>query len=293
MPLIQSFERDDKMIAVCPNPFRDIDLKVTEQAVKMLEDAGFETAVCPVFGNDDENAIPNGVKTHVLSEIADKCTLAVVIGGDGTILAVVSDAYKNSFPIVGVNLGTKGFMADLEVSDLHRIVDAARGECDYTERMMLDVVLRRNNEAVYTGTVLNDVVLRGYSDCIRLTAINGNSVITSFSGDGIILSTPTGSTGYSMSAGGPIVEPAAKATIISPICAHSMIARSFVLSANRKIRVETGSLRDRKAYIAVDGQIVADIEDYDVLEVSESSHTIKMVDFDSTGFFEIAYKKLV
>lgn len=281
------------MIAVCPNPFRDIDLKVTKQAVKLLENAGFEPVICPVFGHDEENAIPKDVETHTLSEIADKCTLAVVIGGDGTILAVVSDAYKNDFPILGVNLGTKGFMADLEVSELEKIVDAARGECDYTERMMLDVALQRNGETVYSGTALNDIVLRGYSDCIRLTAINGNSVITSFSGDGIILSTPTGSTGYSMSAGGPIVEPAAKAIIISPICAHSMIARSFVLSANRTIRVETASLRDRKAYIAVDGQIITDIEDYDAIEVSESRHVIKMVAFDSTGFFEIAYKKLI
>lgn len=281
------------MIAICPNPFRDIDLVVTKKAAAMLNDAGFETVICPAFMSDEENVIPADVKISDFSELPGKCSLAIAIGGDGTILAVARRIYEYNIPVLGLNLGTKGFMAGLEIENIEKIVDAAKGNCQYTDRMMLDVSLKRDGKEICSGTVLNDVVLRGYSECIRFKVKCDSSLITSFAGDGIILSTPTGSTGYSMSAGGPIVEPSARNIIMSPICAHTMIARSFVLDPTRIVAIKTEKLHDRRAYLALDGKIVIDLANEDIVTVKESGYSIKMVDFAPLGFFEIAYKKLI
>ena len=219
------------MIALCPNPFRDLDLKLTRDCLARLEQAGFTCAICPVFADDEPEALPGDLQYRKLPEIASDCSLAIVIGGDGTILSVVRQLRSGSIPMLGINLGTKGFMANLEAEDLDRIVPAAKGEYRLSRRMMLEVELRRNGKVICRDHALNDVVLHGYGDCIGMTTYCNGDRVSQFSGDGIILSTPTGSTGYSMSAGGPIVEPEAENIIISPICAHMMSSRSFALTS--------------------------------------------------------------
>ena len=280
------------MIAVCPNPFRDHQLALTKEACRLLREAGFETAVCPVFAEDDPNVLPTDISVSALEDVADACSLCIVIGGDGTILSVVRQIHALPLPILGVNLGTKGFMTALEPEDLPLIVDAAKGRYKISRRMMIDVRMERNGETVCMDHALNDIVLHGYGDCIQLTASCGGDTITAFSGDGIILATPTGSTGYSMSAGGPIVEPDAENIIISPICAHVMGARSFVLDPQRCIKVKAEKLHGRRAYMSVDGNSVMDLENGDVIYVSRSEHYTKMANPGLKSFYEIAYEKL-
>ena len=281
------------MIAVCPNPFRDLGLELTKRACTLLQEAGFETAVCPVFAEDDPDILPEGLSARKLGELVKTCSLCVVIGGDGTILSVARQLHDLPVPILGVNLGTKGFMAALEPEDLPRVVDAARGMFKLSRRMMLEATLLRKGEVVCRGHVLNDVVLHGYGDCIRLTAWCDGDIVTSFSGDGIILATPTGSTGYSMSAGGPIVEPNAENILLSPICAHMMGARSFVLSPDRTVKVLTEKLHGRRAYLSFDGNSAADLENEDLLLVTKSEHYTMMADMGLKSFYEIAYEKLI
>ncbi len=158
--------------------------------------------------------------------------------------------------------------------------------------MMLDVEVIRNGEIAFQDCALNDVVMHGYGDCIRLNAWCDGDKVTSFSGDGIILATPTGSTGYSMSAGGPIVEPDAKNIIISPICAHMMSARSFVLDPERTVSVIAEKLHGRRAYLSVDGNFVLDLDNGDIIRVKKSRRYTRMVELGINSFFEIAYKKL-
>ena len=280
------------MIAICPNPFRDIGLNITRQVKALLEAEGFETLVCPVFADDEPEAVPADIETASLRDYADRCTLAVVIGGDGTILSVVRTLHERAIPLLGVNLGTKGFMAALEPENVPLIVRAAKGDMSISRRMMIDVELERDGKVIYTDHALNDVVLHGYGECITLTAWCDGDAITSFSGDGIILSTPTGSTGYSMSAGGPIVEPDAAAIILSPICAHMLSAKSFVLGPERTILVRTQKLHGRRAYMSVDGNSVADLENGDQIRVRRSSHCTLMADLGLKSFYEIAYEKL-
>ena len=280
------------MIAVCPNPFRDHDLELTRKACTLLKEAGAETVVCPVFSEDDPEVLPTDVAVKPLKQVAKDCDLCIVIGGDGTILSVARQLHELPIPILGVNLGTKGFMTALEPEDLPLIVEAAKGKYKISRRMMIEVSLERNGQTIYTDSALNDIVLHGYGDCIQLTASCEGDTITSFSGDGIILSTPTGSTGYSMSAGGPIVEPDAENLIISPICAHVMGARSFVLDPQRTIQVKTEKMHGRRAYMSVDGNSVVDLENGDIVKVFRSNHYTNMANMGLKSFYEIAYEKL-
>ncbi len=280
------------MIAICPNPFRDSELKYTRQAAEMLHAAGYETVVCPVFAEDAPQMIPEDIKATTLDAVRSRCSLVVVIGGDGTILSAARQLHNADIPILGVNLGSKGFMAALEPEHMQLIVKAAAGEYTVSRRMMLDIELERGGEIIYRDKALNDVVLHGYGDCIRLTAWCAGDRITSFSGDGIILSTPTGSTGYSMSAGGPIVEPEASAIIVSPICAHMMSARSYVLSASHDVSVLAEKLHGRRAYISVDGNSVMDLINGDLLRVRRSERCILMADMGLKSFFDLAFEKL-
>lgn len=280
------------MIAICPNPFRDSELKYTRQAAEMLHAAGYETVVCPVFAEDAPQMIPEDIKATTLDAVRSRCSLVVVIGGDGTILSAARQLHNADIPILGVNLGSKGFMAALEPEHMQLIVKAAAGEYTVSRRMMLDIELERGGEIIYRDKALNDVVLHGYGDCIRLTAWCAGDRITSFSGDGIILSTPTGSTGYSMSAGGPIVEPEASAIIVSPICAHMMSARSYVLSASHDVSVLAEKLHGRRAYISVDGNSVMDLTNGDLLRVRRSERCILMADMGLKSFFDLTFEKL-
>lgn len=280
------------MIAVCPNPFRDIGLKLTREAMRILNAAGYDTVVCPVFAEDEPDVIPDDVQTTDLTRVSDRCSMILVIGGDGTLLAVARKLHGIDVPILGVNLGTKGFMATLEPHDLPLIVKAAANEMPVSRRMKMDVDLIRNGSVIYSDCALNDVVIHGYGDCVKLTSSCDGDVMMSFSGDGIILSTPTGSTGYSMSAGGPIVEPDAENIIVTPICAHMMGARSFVLDPSRRVEVKTEKLHTRRAFLSVDGNSVYDMANEDMIVVKRSEQCTRMINMGRRSFYDTAYEKL-
>ena len=280
------------MIALCPNPFRDLELSFTRNVMRLLHDAGFETAVCPVFADDEPEAFPQDIPVSRIPDIADDCSLAVVIGGDGTMLAVARQLHGHDLPMLGVNLGTKGFMTSLEQENILLIVEAAKGHYQISKRMMLDVALIRGEQEICRDSALNDAVIHGYGECVSITAWCNGQRMTGFTGDGVILSTPTGSTGYSMSAGGPIVEPDAENMILSPICAHVMGSRTFVLDPNREIIIRTGISHGRKAYLSVDGNSVYDLENGDILRVRRSTHYALMADMGLKSFYETAFEKL-
>ena len=280
------------MIALCPNPFRDNGLALTLRVRDMLKAEGFDSIICPVYSDDASEVLPAGLEYSGLEHIETTCSLAVVIGGDGTILSVVRALGGGKLPVLGVNLGTKGFMTALEPEELELIAKAAKGEYFESHRMMIDVKLRRRGEFIYSDRALNDVVIHGYGDCVNLTAWCNGAKITNFSGDGIILATPTGSTGYSMSAGGPIVEPDAENIILSPICAHVMGMRSFVLSPERSVRVLAEKLHNRRAYLSVDGNWAMDLENGDEIVVTKSPEYTIMANMGLRSFYEIAYDKL-
>lgn len=280
------------MIAICPNPYRDTGCELSLKIEALLRSEGYETCLCPIFADTDNDSLPVGHVFCDLEEIASSCALIVVVGGDGTILSAARRLQRHAVPLLGINLGTKGFMADLEPEDYACVLQAARGEYTLSKRMKLDVSLLRGGEVLVQDQALNDVVLHGYGDCIQITARCNGKRITAFSGDGLILATPTGSTGYSMSAGGPIVEPTAHNIIISPICAHMMSSRSFVLGGDSVITVEVEKLHTRRAYLSVDGNNLLDLSSGDTVVVRCSQSCTWMADLGLRSFYEIAFEKL-
>ena len=261
------------MIAVCPNPYRDNDLVLTRRCISLLADAGYPAVVCPVFADPGDEVLPPDLDVQKLRDVDQPITLAIVIGGDGTVLNVVRDLNSRAIPLLGVNLGTMGFMTSLEPEDIGLIVN--RGE-----------------EVVFEGSALNDAYIHGYGDSIILHAMCDGQTITSFSGDGIIFSTPTGSTGYSLSAGGPVVEPETENIIVTPICAHTMVSRSFVLGPERVASVTATRLHDTRAYLSVDGYVSADIRKDDLLTVRKSEKKVLFADLGAKSFYENTYEKL-
>ena len=280
------------MIAICPNPYRDADLDYTRRAMRLLAEEGVEGVVCPVFAEEGEEVLPADLPYRSLDAIGEDCTMLIVIGGDGTILSVVRALHGRSVPVLGVNLGTKGFMTALEAEDFDFIRLAARGEFRISERMMLDVSIERGGEVIYTDIALNDAVIHGYGECINITAFCNDERMIAYSGDGVIVATPTGSTGYSLSAGGPIVEPEAEAFILTPICAHSIGAKPFVVGSQKRISVTTEKLHTRRAYLSIDGNSVLDLASGDRMIVRRSEHRTLMARVREKSFFETAYEKL-
>lgn len=279
----------DKII-LRPNLSRDVGMKCTLEAKKLLEDAGHKVVISPAFETDE---IPSGVEIVPMESVVEQSKLIVSFGGDGTILHTARAAIGCHVPIIGVNLGTKGFLAELEPDELHWLLKAAKGEFTPEYRMMLDVRLERKNAETVTGVALNDVVISGIARTIHLKAWGDGQLITEFSGDGVILATPTGSTAYSMSAGGPLVEPTAENIILTPVCAHALAARSFVLEPSRTVRVQISRLDDQKrVFLSVDGGSTIALGEGDELHVSRSEYRTLIAHVSGKSFYDVTYDKL-
>ena len=273
------------MIAVCVNPFRDAQLARTRECLAILRGLKTEGCVCPVFTGEDWTP-PEDLPMRDLGDLPEDLSHIIVLGGDGTILAVVRELRGREVPIIGVNLGTMGFMTALEPDEIPLLPEALKEDARVSSRMMLKLSLERGKETILRDMALNDIVIHGYGECIQPTAWSDGSKMFSFSGDGLIAATPTGSTGYSLSAGGPIVEPDARAILLTPICAHTLAAKPFVLSPERSVTILTEKLTGRRAYLAVDGYTVADLESGDKLKVSCSEHAVKMVELGRRSFYQ-------
>ena len=233
---------------------------------------------------------PDDLAISELEDVIDGASLVVSLGGDGTIMHTVRRMMGHEIPIIGVNLGTVGFLAELDRSDLPMLIPAARGEYTPSPRMMLEISVERGGETVYSNYALNDVSMHGIVQMIRMTARGDGRKILEFSGDGIVISSPTGSTAYSLSAGGPIVEPTAENLILTPICAHALIARSFVLAPDRVVTVTVSDLRCR-AFISSDGDSF-EVLDGDTLIVRKAKYKTMIAHVGEKAFYDIVYEKL-
>ena len=276
-----------KRIVLCPNVQRDENLTCTRRVRDMLQSAGYEVVVSPVYG-----AAP-GMETQELSRALEGAELLVTLGGDGTILHLAPLVMTHSVPMVGVNLGHKGFLTELDGESVDRLLDAAAGEYEIVPRMMLNVEIFRGGRKIFSDTALNEALISGIVQNVRLTALGDGERILTFSGDGIIVSSPTGSTAYSMSAGGPLVEPGAENIILTPICAHMLAARSFVLTAERVVTVRPQELEaDKRCILSVDGRGMTDLQNGDEVVVKKSEHKLCLAHLGTKSFYETAFEKL-
>ena len=221
-----------------------------------------------------------------------KGELLIVIGGDGSILNKAKNAAVMGIPILGVNMGTLGFLSELEADEIDLIDDVVSGNYQSDERMMLDIFIEKQQKTL-NAVALNEIIIaRGeISHTINVNVSSENMTMLDFSGDGVILSTPTGSTAYSLSAGGPIVEPTAENIIITPICPHSINARSIVLNPSRNVAVVPYHLCDKSAYVFIDGYEKIKINENERVIVKKSKLKTKLVRIKNRNFYEIINEK--
>ena len=283
-------------IVLTPNPYRDKQFKTVQQARKILESCGVETATCLPFDVDRDYELPKNIQFQDLQREIKGADMLICFGGDGTILHASKIATAHGLPILGVNIGTMGFIAELEAGELELLRKIPAGDYTIEPRSMLDVtVTGTSGKVLLHESALNDaVVTKGaIARVVQLSVFCDNVEATTFAGDGVIICTPTGSTAYSMSAGGPIVEPSARNLLITPICAHAILAKSIVVSPERVISLKLGKLGRHNAYLSVDGGKAFRLNPGDTITTRASQKVTRLVRLKQTSFFEILSKKFI
>jgi len=229
------------------------------------------------------------------AEMPGAVDMVVVLGGDGTLLAAARALQKKRIPILGVNLGGLGFLTESTLDELYPMLEAIlRDEYKTDERMLLEARVWRNKKAIEEFTVLNDIVINkgALARIIELETSVDNAHLTTFRADGLIIATPTGSTGYSLSAGGPIVYPSLHSIIITPICPHNLTNRPIIVPKETMINVTLCSA-DNEVFLTLDGQVGFKMNLQDRVEVKKSEGFISLIKSPSRGYFEVLRQKLM
>lgn len=282
-----------KNIVLTPNPYRDKNFQTVRYALQILKNAGAQTRLCLPFEVDRGYELPKDLRFSRLERELPNAELVICFGGDGTILHMAKSAAKRGVPVLGVNIGTMGFIAELESSELDKLANLVRGEYTLESRMMLDVTVQREQDILFHDICLNDVVVtKGtVARIVHLAVKCDGTTAMEMGGDGVILATPTGSTAYSLSAGGPIVEPEAQNIVITPICPHDMGSRCIMASDKRTITVEMARNARRNAYLSVDGGKAIRLNMGDVVTVKKSQIVTKLVRLNQRSFYDVVNVK--
>ena len=285
-----------KRILVCTNYEKDPDLSFTLRILEYLRARGAEArAFLPLIPAE---ALPEDVPKNTLcpdpEEYIRTADLLLCLGGDGTMLHNSKLAAKNNVPMLGINLGHMGFITELEREDVDRLGEVLEGRYAVENRMMLDYEVLRDGACIRSGFGLNEAVVARQSPAhsIRLTAYGDDRKISDYSGDGIIIATPTGSTAYSMAAGGPIVEPTAENLLLTPMCAHSLTAKPYVLAGDRHMSVELLRGDNGEAQLLVDGEDFFTLKNGDVVCVKKSAFVTRLIKLRKLSFYDIVRHKL-
>lgn len=261
----------------------------TRKACAVLSDCGVELLMDTRYSDifSDIDALTFSEHFSSISE----CDVVIVIGGDGTILKCAEAAASNNKPILGINCGRLGFMASLERDDLGQLSCLAKGAYTVSPRMMLKITDDEGKEY----HALNDIVISKADDCkiADFKVSKGESTISYLRADGVIFSTATGSTAYSMSAGGPIIEPDMQCIEYTQICPHSLFARSMILSPDSEINVLLHCYKNSHATVTVDGNAVKKITDQAVVRIARSPLALNIIDINGDSFFGSINEKLM
>ena len=276
-------------VELCPNIQKDPEFKVTSSIVSVLVSLGHE-----VYISEEGPILPEGVSTG----ICESPDMMVVIGGDGTIMRAARRAAVTSTPVLGIDLGRVGYLAELAPDDIEGLKDILNGEYYVEKRMLLEAFTERNGVKVTKGRVaVNDAVisLSGVSRLIETEVICDGRSIGRYRSDGFIVSTPTGSTAYSLSAGGPVLSPSLKGICLTPLCPHSLTARPVIVPADSDIEIRYISPYDNNACLVVDGVDVAELTAGDSLKVRRSALTADFIRANrdkAKSFYDVLREKM-
>ena len=282
-----------KRVILSPNPYRDKDFATLREAMAVLKSAGIDTRVCLPFEVDRNYELPRDIRFSRLDRELPGADMLICFGGDGTLLHTAKTATRPGIPVLGVNIGTMGFMAELESSELSQLARIANDDYTIDNRMMLDVTVHRDRDIIFHDLCLNDVAITkgAVARIVHLKVQCDGVQAMECGGDGMIIATPTGSTAYSLSAGGPIVEPDAHSILITPICAHDVASRCIVVSDKRTVSVTMTQNARRNAYLSVDGGRTLRMNMGDVATIRKSNLCTKLVRLKDRSFFDVVNMK--
>ena len=280
-----------KHIGIIPNRLKDTDLKVTERIATW-----FNKNNLSAYTTSD---IAEHLEAHTIAvsetELYDICDSLIVIGGDGTILSVAEAASIKDIPIVGVNLGRLGFLADIEPQEIEvSLQKLLEGVYEIEERMMLRATIISPEDEKYVFHALNDInVTRGsFARLVEFEIRINNELCDIYPADGMIVSSPTGSTAYNLSAGGPILVPHANTYVVTPICPHTLYAKSIILSDRDTIQIAT--LEEAKDMaLSIDGRLKMYLTPQHVVHIERATQVTKLIKLSERKFFDILREKIV
>lgn len=280
-----------KSIGIITNADRDKDFIYTKLLTKCIMKYGGR----PIMTDELSQNIAMGERCGDYDNVINKSDIMVCLGGDGTFLKVGRRIYKKNLPVLGINLGNLGFLTEVDRNDIDQAIEQIfKDNYEIEERMMLEVAICKKGEAPIYDIALNDAVItrRSVSRIIHVKLYVNNIFVDSFPGDGLIISSPTGSTAYSLSAGGPIVDPDNNLLLITPICPHILYSRSFVIKENSLVRAIVDENFHHDAMVALDGEEGYDIKGGDIVEVKKSPYTIKLIKLKDRSFYNILRTKI-
>jgi len=279
-----------RRIAIISKPQKEELNTLLPELVLWLRARGFEPILDPVSGNyaQEKNVVPRGELPEQNPE------LVVVLGGDGTLLAAARVFSKTHTPIMSVNLGSLGFLTEVRLADIYSTLEGWCDNCCTIEtRAMLHSELWRDDKIFVAHEALNDVVVAkgAIARMVNFTIKLDNQLVASFRADGVIVSTPTGSTAYSLAANGPIVVPDVDALIVSPVCPHLLTLRPLVMRGDANLSLGVEGIPDQ-TYLTVDGQEAIQLKVGDELRCRRSQYFVRLIRLGSPGFFDVLRSKL-
>ena len=278
-------------ISIFPNFNNDGVLQTCEEICKELDKLGVEYSVAKCNESDETGTLPLFFDTD---ELIENCDIVIVVGGDGTTLNVAKAASLHNKLTLGINAGRLGFMSGLERDELSLLNRLVSGDYEVEERMMIDARLMSEN-GIQDFICLNDAVItRGdLARLIDVTVKSDGRVITKNRADGMIIATPTGSTAYSMAAGGPVVSPDNSCFVVTPICPHSLVNRSIVFSSDKELEITVENDKNNTSYLSIDGEKSVTVTKNSKIIISKSEYVAKLIKIKPDSFYEILNKKLL
>lgn len=279
-------------VLLIPNTQKDEAIKIAESVYNILNEKSVD-----IYSFCDCKTFFSELNINFINKTDDfkNIDIAFVIGGDGTIIGAANLLLESEIPIFGINCGTLGFLAAIESSEIEKIIDVIEGNYLIQERITLKTTIHSKQESK-SFLAINDVVIskNTVTGILDIDVECSNIKTAHYRGDGVIISTPSGSTAYAMSAGGPIMHPYVKAIAITPICAHSLQARTMVLPENEKISIKTNAgAVNKSAYVVADGKHYKELQDGDTVEISRYNKNIKFITLNTNNYYFTVNRKLM
>lgn len=277
-----------KTIGLIINSYKEQIVQIGQQVIAKLQEQHVHVLA---MGEEADALCISAVSTD---QFCQQAQLVLVIGGDGTMLRAARTVYGVEIPILGINQGYLGFLTEVEVEHLDQALEQLlTGNYRVERRMMLNAVVYRDGNCIANVNALNDMVVTkgALSRIIRTKLYLDDQMVEQHYGDGLIFSTPTGSTGYSLSAGGPIVYPSVDVCIVAPICSHSLISRPMIFSPDHTLTVHMESV-GAPAMLTVDGQNGVELQQGDLIYIRKASHDTYLIVLEQRNFFSVLQGKL-